>query len=217
VQAALAKVGEVLSRNVVRAPEGPNMTDGKVLIKTSLISAANVAPRLNVTLAIEVADVDATGALFAREVTEAQGRVADAQVAHERSGRVTARMTYDVPLTAAAGLIASFKSEGTVRVDQATRNAQAPEGKMALARIEVTLSNSELIVPKDEGLWPQVQKGLSYSWKGLSLSVTWLILGLCVVLPWAVVGYGGYRLVRRLFGSPAPVSVTPTSPPAPVA
>ena len=63
----------------------------------------------------------------------------------------------------------------------------------------MTLSNADLIVPRDDGLWPQVRKGLSYSVTVLSLSVTWLIFGLCVLLPWAVVGYGGYRLVRRLF------------------
>ena len=42
----------------------------------------------------------------------------------------------------------------------------------------------------------------------LSLSVTWLIFGLCVVLPWALVGYGGYRLARRLFRAP-PAPTTP--------
>jgi hypothetical protein len=214
VQATLGKAGEVLSRNVVRAPEAANMTDGKVLIRTALVSAAAVPPRLSVTLALEVADVDAAGAVFSEAVTQAQGRVIDAQVAHERSGRDTARLTYDVPLSAAAGLIANFKAAGTVRVDQATRNAQAPEGKLALARIEVTLSNSELIVPNDAGLGAQVKKGLTYSWRMLSWSVMWLVFGLCVVLPWALVGYGGYRLVRRLFGSPAPAPTPTTQPPA---
>ena len=63
----------------------------------------------------------------------------------------------------------------------------------------MTLSNTELIVPKDDGLMSQVRKGLSYSVSVLLVSVTWVIFGLCVVLPWAVVGYGGYRLARRLF------------------
>jgi hypothetical protein len=39
--------------------------------------------------------------------------------------------------------------------------------------------------------------------------VTWVVFGLCVVLPWAVVGFLGYRLVRWLFRTrPAPVPVT---------
>ncbi len=212
IQAALSAVGEVLSRNVSRAAEAANTTDAKVLFRTSLVSAAAIAPRETVTLGIEVADVDATAAVFAAQVAEAQGRTVDATVAHERSGRVTGRLAYDVPLSAASGLVEKFKGAGTVRVQQVTRNPQAAEGKLALARLDVTLSNAELIVPRDDGLWPQVRKGLSYSVTVLSLSVTWLIFGLCVVLPWALVGYGGYRLVRRLFGTP-PVPTTP--PPAP--
>ena len=36
----------------------------------------------------------------------------------------------------------------------------------------------------------------------------WVVFGLCVVLPWALVGYGGYRVVRRL-SRPAAASATP--------
>jgi anti-sigma factor RsiW len=207
VLAALAAAGDVLSREVSRAPESPNLTDAKVLFKTSLTSAASAAPRETFTLGIEVADVDATAAVFAAQVADVQGRTVQAQLTHERSGRVTGKLTYDVPLAAAPGLVARFKDAGAVRVHDSTRQPQADEGKLALARLDVTLSNADLIVPHDDGLWPQVRKGLSYSVAVLSLSVTWLIFGLCVVLPWAVVGYGGYRLVRRLFRAPTPPPV----------
>jgi hypothetical protein len=214
IQAALAAAGEMLSRSVNRAPESQNVTDAKVLFKTTLISAASIKPRDTVTLGIEVTDVDATRALFAAQVAEVHGRTVDEQVGHERSGRVTGRLIYDVPLSAAPGLVEQFKKAGTVRMQQATRNPQAADGKMALARLDVTLSNAELIVPKDEGVWPQVRKGLSYSMYFLSLSVTWLIFGLCVVLPWALVGYGGYRVVRRLSRTPQPAAPAPAPPAA---
>jgi hypothetical protein len=213
LQEALTAAGEVLSRNVTRAVESANMTDAKVLFKVSLIAASKVPPRETVTLAIEVADVDAAVARFAEQVTRAHGRTVDSQVAHERSGRVTGHLIYDVPLSHAGGPIEQFKGAGTVRVHTTSRNLQAPEGPLALARLDVTLSNSELIVPHDDGLWPQVRTGLSYSVKVLSLSVTWLIFGLCVLLPWALVGYGGYRLVRRLFRAPPPVAPPPPAPP----
>ena len=81
--------------------------------------------------------------------------------------------------------------------------------RFATARIHVTLSNEERIVAADEGLWPQVRKGLAHSATFLLWSVSWIVFGLCVVLPWAVVGYVGYRLVRWLFRArPAPVPVT---------
>jgi hypothetical protein len=213
LQAALAGAGEMLSRNVTRAPEAGNLTDAKVLFKTTLLSAAGIRPRETVTLGIEVADVERTRRELASQVADAKGRTVDEQVGHERSGRVTGRLVYDVPLSAKEGLVARFKETGTVRMQQTARDAQVPDGKLALARIDVTLSNAELIVPKDDGLWPQVRTGLSYSVKVLSLSVTWLIFGLCVLLPWALVGYGGYRLVRRLSRTPA----TPAPTPAPAA
>ena len=114
-----------------------------------------------------------------------------------------------MPLTAAPGLVAKFKSAGTVRVQQSSRDPQAPDGKYATARLDVTLSNTDLIVAKDDGLWPQVRRGLSVSVAVLLMSVTWVVFGLCVVLPWALVAYGGYRLVRRLF-RPSPMPATST-------
>jgi hypothetical protein len=202
LQAALAAAGEVLSRSVVRSPEGDNVTDTKVLFKTTLIGLAGIPPRETTVLGIEVADVDAAADVLAAQVAQAHGRTVEAQLAHERSGRVTGRLVYDVPLSAAPALVDKLKTAGAVRVQQATRNLQAPEGNLAVARLDVTLSNAELIVPKDDGLWPQVRKGLSFSVTALSVSASWLIVGLCVLLPWGLIGYGGYRLLRRL-GRPA--------------
>jgi glycine cleavage system regulatory protein len=208
ILAALAAAGDVLSREVNRAPDGPNLTDAKVLFKASLTSAAALLPRETVKLGIEAPDVDATAALLAAQVADVQGRTVVSQVNHDGSGRVTGHLVYDVPLSAAPGLVDRFKGAGTVRVHETNRQPQADEGKLATARIDVTVSNAELIVSGNDGLWPQVRKGLSYSVAVLSLSVTWLIFGLCVVLPWALVGYGGYRLVRRLFRAPP----APTAP-----
>src|SRR5262249_41790362 len=195
-----------------RAPESPNLTDAKALFKVSLVGAANIAPRENVTLGIEVADVDAAAAVFAAEGAGVKGGTGQSEVTHESSGRVPGELTCDVPLGAAPGRVAKLREAGAVRVHESPRQPQADEGKLALARLDVTLSNADLIVPRDDGLWPQVRKGLSYSVTVLSLSVTWLIFGLCVLLPWALVGYGGYRVVRRVARSPAP---GPAAPPPP--
>ena len=80
-----------------------------MLFKASLASAAALSPRETVTLGIEVADVDATAALFAAEVADVQGRTVQSQVTHERSGRVTGKLTYDVPLSAASGLVGEIQ------------------------------------------------------------------------------------------------------------
>src|SRR5262249_368107 len=110
---------------------------------------------------------------------------------------VTAKLDFDVPLAAAAGLVEKFKGTGTVRVQQTSRNPQAPESALAVARLDVRLSNADLIAPS-EGLWPQIRRGLYTSFVALSWSVTVVIVGVCFVLPWAIVCYGIYRLVLRL-------------------
>jgi hypothetical protein len=110
---------------------------------------------------------------------------------------VTARVVYEVPLAAASGLVERFKTAGIVRVYQSARDPHVPDTRFATARLEVTVSNADRIVGQNAGIWPQVRRGLSYSASVLLTSVTWVVFGLCVVLPWALVGYGGYRLVRR--------------------
>lgn len=144
--------------------------------------------------------------MVAAQVAEAKGRQVDSQVTRDRSGRVTAKIVADVPLAAAAGVAERVKGAGIVRVSQTARDPQAPDGRFALARLDITLTNAEAIVAPDDGVWPQVRKGLMYSASVLLTSLTWVVFGLCVVLPWAVVGYFGYRVARRLFGRS---SITP--------
>ena len=216
IQTALSSAGETISRNVARAPEADNVTDAKVAYRVMLIGASRLTPRETYTLGIEVRDVDQTVAVFAAQVAEVKGEVVTSDVGHERNGRITARLIYNVPLATAASLAEKFKGAGIVRYQQIARDQQAHDGKYALARLDVTLSNQELIVAKDESLWTPIRKGLSWSVSVLFLSLSWVIVGLCVVLPWGVVGYGLYRLLRRLFytPAPAPVAVVP-APPAP--
>src|SRR5207247_11480058 len=77
---------------------------------------------------------------------------------------------------------------------------------LALARLDVTLSTPDLIVPSDDGLWPQIRSGLSVSFKALSWSLAFVIIGVCAVLPWVLIIYGVYRLLRRLFRRPVAVT-----------
>jgi hypothetical protein len=130
--------------------------------------------------------------------------VVGSEAANERTGRMTTRVIYDVPLAAAPMVIERIKKGGAVKAQQARNDLYASDGKLALARIEVTLANREAIVGKDDGLMPKVREGLSRSVTVLLFSLSWLIVGLCVVVPWGVVGYGGYRIVRRLSRSTPP-------------
>ncbi len=201
IRATLTSLGDVLSRNVTRVPENDSAISSKVHLQVALFDAARIPPRETTTLEIEPTDVDATATLFTSIVREAGGRTVESHVSRERNGKATSKLTFNVPLAAAPEVVERFKSSGIVRVQDKSRNPQVPDGPLAVARLEVTLSNSELIVPSDQGLWPQVRKGLSTSFVGLSWSLTVVIIGILFVLPWVLAIYAGYRMVRWMRGA----------------
>jgi hypothetical protein len=196
--AAMSTAGEMFSRNVVRAQESENVIDSKVRLQVSLIFQARIPPRETITLGMEVDDVDKTATLLAARVAESKGRTVESHLARERSGRMTAKLVFDVPLATASALVDKFKAFGIVRAQQSARNPQVPDGDLAIARLDVTLSNAELIVPHDEGIWSQIRKGLSTSFIAISWSLIVVIVGLSFVLPWTLLIYAIYKIVTRM-------------------
>src|SRR5207245_9369968 len=91
-----------------------------------------------------------------------------------------------------------FRHRGTVRVENASINQRVPETAFTVARLDVTLSNTELIIPSDEGLWTRLRTGLSNSLLAIFWSLSWVIFGVLVVLPWALLIYVVYRIAIRL-------------------
>jgi hypothetical protein len=197
IQKMLSENGEILSRYVTRAAAGENVTDAKVHYRIDLIQADNIPPRETIKLVLEVADVDAALAVFNAQVKEKQGRSQAPMTTQESNGQVTANAAYLVPLAAAPGLVESIKRMGVVRINQSTPNLKTHEGKLALARLEVTFTNSQLLVPRDESLWSQVRKGLSVSLRGLSASVSALIVGVLFILPWLLLLGTIFWLTRK--------------------
>jgi len=63
-------------------------------------------------------------------------------------------------------------------------------------------------VPSDEGMWPQIRSGLSYSFWILSRSLFLVLIGVCVVLPWALLLLLAYKLIRRWWAKPRPASTS---------
>ncbi|MBX9582516.1 MAG: DUF4349 domain-containing protein, partial [Gemmataceae bacterium] len=217
VRAVLDAAGEVLTRQATRAAEGAAATDAKVAYNLSFVAVGQLRPRETAALTVEVPDPDGTAAAFAAQVAEVGGRQLDNRATRDPSGKVTTRLVFEVPLAAvAAGLVERFKGAGQVRALTTARDPQAPEGKFATARIDVTVTSPDRIVGADEGVWPPVRKGLSYSLAVLLTSLTYVVFGLCVVLPWALIGFVGYRAVRwTTRPAPEPTPAPPPAPPAP--
>jgi hypothetical protein len=206
--------GQVRVQNVTDNPQAP---EGKLALARIDVSLSTVnVPRKTFTLGIEVSNVDTTLGSFADSVKTAGGRIVDSTIGQERNGRITARAVYDVPLAAAPGLVEKFKNAGAVRVQRVTENQQAPEGALALARIDVTVSNEELLVPEDQGMLSQIRWGLGIGLRALWFSLSFIIIALLFVLPWVLVIYVIVWLSIRLFRRrpavvmPVPAAAAPT-------
>jgi hypothetical protein len=205
--AALTAAGDIYTREVTRAQDSENVVDSKVRWQLTLINQAAIPPRQTFVFGIEVRDVDQTAATLSALVNERQGRAARANnVSRESSGRVTAKLVYDVPLAKVHELIDRLRAFGVVRVQKSSDNPEVPDSALATARLDVTLSNEKLIVAGDEGFWPNIRQGLSTSFKALSWSLMVVIVGVCVVLPWALVIWAIYRLFLRMRRKAGPVA-----------
>jgi hypothetical protein len=206
LRAALTTAGDIYTRKVSRAADSDSVVDSKVRWQVTFINQASIPPRETYVFGIEVADVDRTAATLSALVGERQGRTIKADVSRERSGQVTGKLLYDVPMAKLHEVIDELRAAGTVRVQQSVKHPEVPDSPLAVARVEVTLSNKELIVPSDEGIGASIRRGLSDSFKILAWSLRLLIFGLCILLPWALVIWAIYRLVMRMRRRTAPVA-----------
>jgi hypothetical protein len=132
--------------------------------------------------------VERSAAALAALVKGVQGRVTAWEGTQDASGNSVAIQLFVVSLAAKDALAAQFKAIGKVRGQKATQNPQAPDGKLATAHLNVRLTNVTPIVASDDGLWPQIRRSLSYAFTLLSVSLMFLIVGVSVLLPWAVIG-----------------------------
>lgn len=198
IDTALADVGTTIGRTANQAAVGETATDRKTGYRVTFRNAAGLAPRESIALGMEVKDVDQASAAIADLVKAHKGRLGAGQVNQERSGRVAALLRFDVPLTAKDEVLRQLKATGTPLLQTSTRNPQAPDGELAVAHVDLTLTTSGPIVPSDEALWPKVRTSLFYSFTLLSWSLMLVIMGLLFILPWVVVLWAGYKVVRRL-------------------
>jgi hypothetical protein len=213
IEKALADLGDLYSRNVQRAPDSDNVVDSKVRRQVTIIPASRVVPRETMTFGVETSDVDRAVERLVALAAELKGRTVDQNVSREPNGRVTARVVIDVPLSSSIAAQSRTRELGIVRAQQSARNPQVPEGALAVARIDVTLANAELIVPSNEGIGAQLRSGLSASFKAISISLVMITVGLCVILPWALVVFAVWKIVKKMRAKQAVVA-TPPAPPA---
>ncbi|MCI0682099.1 MAG: DUF4349 domain-containing protein [Gemmataceae bacterium] len=208
IEKLLVEIGDAYSRNTQRVPPNQVATDRKVGYQLALQSVAGMPPREKVTLDVEVKDVEQAATTFKDMVRSKGGTIVADPINHNADGLVKAMLLFNVPLSAKDELVRKFKAFGTVRESKSSTNPQAADTKLATVHIDVMLSNATPIVPSDQGLWPQIRRSLSLSFQFLSLSLTFIILGLMVVLPWALLLWVAVKLFKRLRGKTPSAAAT---------
>ncbi len=132
-----------------------------------------------------------------------KGRIVDSRHTRGAAGRNISRITIDLPLSATRGAADKIKTLGMLRVFDTTRNPQAPEGELAVGRIDVTLSNPSQLVDADSGPWMRIKSGLSTGLTWLSWSLTFVVVGVCFLGPILLALWLGMKIYRRMKAKPA--------------
>jgi hypothetical protein len=197
IDAALLSAGEVMNRNSTRSQEIERVVDSKKRFILTLVNLASIPIRETYTLAVEVEQVDAAVTALEKLASEVKGRIVDSRHTRGTGGRNVSRVVIDLPLASARGAADQVKAMGMLRVFDAARNPQAPEGDLAVGRLEVTLSNPSQLVDSESGPWARIKGGLSVGLTALSWSLTLVIVGLCFIVPVGAIGWIGMRIYRK--------------------
>ena len=216
VQTALADLGEVLNRSSKRRPESERVTNSKIEFALNLVSAAaEIKARKKFQIEEIVDKVDVRLAEFNDAVLKVGGRIVGVPRDEAlKSGGARGSVIYDVPLAAVDGIVARIRAATLDNrfVQIVTEDASAPEGKLAIARVELTIATPDFLVSRDNDFDAQLRYGLSVALSWLIRSASWLISGLVFFLPWVIV-IGAIVFVVRLFRrTPAaqPAATPPT-------
>lgn len=199
--------GEVLTRSVVRSSETQNTLDSKVRLSVSIYPIDKLPPRQMTSATIRVSSAEASQQTFLAQATQLGGRIIDQSVSRDTNGRSMARLVFDIPRDQTSQLINDLRSAGEIRVMNTSTNPQAPDGALSRTRFDLQLAEGEALVGSDDGVWSSIKAGLATSLQGLGWSVRLLVIGVCLVAPWALVLWGGWKLIRRKKAAPKEASL----------
>lgn len=189
--------GQVLQLSVTENPDTQNVTTAKQAFTVQIIPATQVPPREMRTLSVQTSDVESAMQALNSAASGAGGRTIESSLSQDAGGRTIARLVFEVPLGKADQLVDAAKQQGKVRIAESTKNAQVPEGALSRARLSLTIGSGESIIPGERGLWTSIREGLSTSVQGLLWSLQLIVIGVCLVAPWVLLIWGGWKLARR--------------------
>lgn len=195
--ATIKSIGVVMSSSDSQSTDTTNVTSAKRGFSLSLIDIATVPPRETVNASVRVDSAGNALAVLLGAVQQAGGKVMAQSHNRDAGGLDNATATVDVPATASPAILQSLQSLGKVESIGTSQDPNVPAGQLARARYQVQLATAEAIAPRD-GFWNSVRNGLGISLRGLGYSLQLIIVGLCLVAPWALLVWMGMKLRRRM-------------------
>lgn len=211
IEKAVAKAGAVVSRTVCRSADQQNSTPAKVAMVLTFGNVEQLKPRQTRVVGAEVSDPEQAMANLVEDAIGVGGTPVQPPASfRDDQGHVGSKVVLNVPLNKIEQLVGEIRKMGALQVNQPSEDLTAPDGEVARARLDVQFVSPGALVGADNGLWATLRNGLSTSARGLLWSLQLIIIGLCLVGPWVLLGWIGWRVFRRRTARTAPEGTVTT-------
>jgi uncharacterized protein DUF4349 len=197
LQQTLDHATTLIGQTTNRAAEGDATTESKVRYRLTVYQTDQLAPRRSFTMEIQTPRAESAAADVTTAALSAGGQVLEHSTRTEPDGGAVTRLVLTAPLAKADSIAASASSAGTLLKDESVENAQAPSGPAARARLEIEFNTEAGVVADNNGLFAAIKQGLTTSIRGLLWSIQLLVIGLCLIVPWLLAGWAGWKYFRR--------------------
>jgi hypothetical protein len=193
----LDAAGAVYSRSVTHSTNA-RAVEFKTRMTVTLMGQDQLPPRETGRMRIEVNNVEQAKIDLESSALKAGGRVVEFnRVTEPGSDRLTAHFVINLPQKNAEAFTIAAQSLGRLRESNSAQKPDAPQGEFARAQFEIDLATAGSIVSDDEGFGSSVRHALSVSVAGLLWSLERIVIGVLVIGPWALIGWGLWKMARR--------------------
>jgi hypothetical protein len=188
--------GGVISRSVSRSADVNSTTDEKADLRFAIGALSQLPPRQTTTMNLEASDPESASATLQAAVLAAGGRVVEQHLL--KDDKYQAHLVVQVPLAKGSDFLGEIRDAGSIQTVERTEDQTIPAADFAQAKFDLTLNAASAVVGPQAGLWAGLKSSVSASIRGLAYSFELIIIGICLALPWVVLGWVGWKGAKRL-------------------
>jgi hypothetical protein len=212
IEKLIGETGVVVSRKNEQSPSKEDSTDQKLGYEVHYRSVAGATPREKANIGVSTDDVDQKANEMKEAVAAAKGRLMNSVTKREKFEHASATLIFEVPHASFETLVRQFKTMGALTDFHKEMNPQVPDNELATGQIAVVLRTPTRDVPAGAGLLGSMSEGLYLAFFLFSICLQWIIIGLAIILPWALVLWAGWRLFKWMSSAPEkPLAVKPVA------